>query len=129
VRDQKLYKHLLALRKNPRISAMMAAETVRDNQQKMAHLFDREPTETDLYLTHFLGADDAITFLRSLEHSPGTNAVELFPEAARSNRDIFHLKSSEPRTLDEVYAHFREKFNIQRYGDYEANSSLWLAKN
>ncbi len=129
VRDQKLYKHLLALRKNPRISAMMAAETVRDNQQKLAHLFDREPTETDLYLTHFLGADDAITFLRSLEHSPSANAVEMFPEAARSNHDIFHLKSSEPRTLNEVYAHFGEKFNTQRYGDYEANSSLWLAKN
>ena len=129
VRDQKLYKHLLALRKNPRISAMMAAETVRDNQQKLAHLFNREPTETDLYMTHFLGTDDAITFLRSLEQSPSANAVELFPEAARSNRGIFHSKSSEPRTLNEVYAHFGKKFNTQRYGDYEANSSLWLAKN
>jgi hypothetical protein len=129
MRDQKLYKHLLALRKNPRISAMMAAETVRDNQQKLAHLFNREPTETDLYMTHFLGTDDAITFLRSLEQSPSANAVELFPEAARSNRGIFHPKSSEPRTLNEVYAHFDKKFNSQRYGDYEANSSLWLAKN
>jgi hypothetical protein len=128
VRDQKLYKHLLALRKNPRISAIMAAETVRDSQQNLAHLFDREPTETDLYLTHFLGADDAITFLRSLEHSPSANAVELFPEAARSNHGIFHLKSSEPRTLNELYAHFGKKFNTQRYGDYEANTSLWLAK-
>ena len=129
VHDQKLYKHLLALRMNPRISAMMAAELVRDNQQKLAHLFNREPTETDLYMTHFLGTDDAITFLRSLEQSPSANAVELFPEAARSNRGIFHTKSSEPRTLNEVYAHFGKKFNTQRYGDYEANSSLWLAKN
>ena len=129
MRDQKLYKHLLALRKNPRISAMMAAETVRDNQQKLAYLFNREPTETDLYMTHFLGADDAVTFLLSLEHSPSTNAVELFPEAARSNSSIFHPKSSEPRTLNEVYAYFGKKFNTQRYGDYEANTSLWLAKN
>jgi peptidoglycan hydrolase-like protein with peptidoglycan-binding domain len=129
VRDEKLYQHLLALRTNPRISAMMAAETVLDNQQNLAHLFNREPTETDLYLTHFLGADDAITFLRSLEQSPGANAVELFPEAARSNSDIFHPKSCEPRTLNEVYAYFGEKFNNQHYGDYEANSSLWLATN
>ena len=129
VHDQKLYQHLLALRKNPRISAMMAAETVRDNKLKLTHLFNSEPTETDLYLTHFLGTDDAITFLRSLEQSPSANAVELFPEAARSNRGIFHPKSSEPRTLNEVYTHFGKKFNTQRYGDYEANSSLWLAKN
>ncbi len=127
--DQKLYKHLLALRKNPRISAMMAAEMVRDNQQKLAYYFNRELTETDLYMTHFLGADDAVTFLLSLEHSPSANAVELFPEAARSNRSIFHPKSSEPRTLNEVYTHFGKKFNTQRYGDYEANTSLWLAKN
>lgn len=129
VRDQKLYKHLLALRKNPRISAMMAAETVRDSQQKLAQLFNREPTETDLYMSHFLGDDGAITFLQSLQHSPGANAVELFPEAARSNRSIFHPEAGEPRTLNEVYAHFGKKFNTQRFGDYEANASLWLAKN
>jgi len=129
VRDQALYKHLLALRKNPRISAMMTAETVRESEQKLARLFNREPTETDLYLTHFLGDDGAITFLRSLEQSPSTNAVELFPEAASSNRSIFHSKPGKPSTLNEVYAHFGKKFNNQSYGDYEANSSLWLATN
>jgi hypothetical protein len=121
VRDQALYKHLLALRKNPRISAMMAAETVHDNQQKLAQLFNRAPTETDLYLTHFLGADEAITFLRSLQHSPDMHAMELFPEAASSNRNIFHPQTSEPRTVDEVYALFGEKFTTSRYDDLGAN--------
>jgi peptidoglycan hydrolase-like protein with peptidoglycan-binding domain len=121
VRDKALYEHLLALRKNPRISAMMAAETVHDNQQKLAHLFNRAPTETDLYLTHFLGADEAITFLRSLEQSPETHAMELFPEAASSNRNIFHPKTSKPRTMDEVYAFFGEKFTTSRYDDLGAN--------
>ena len=128
VRNDKLYNHLLELRKNPRISAMMAAETVRDSQQQLAQLLNREPTETDLYMTHFLGADAAITFLTSLEQSPGASAVELFPDAARSNSVIFHQDPDEPRTLDEVYAHFDKKFNTQRYGDYEVNSSFWVAK-
>ncbi len=121
VRDESLYKHLLELRKNPRISAMMAAETVRDNQQKLAHTFDRKPRQTDLYLTHFLGADAAITFLRSLEHSPGTLAEELFPEAANSNHDIFHAETSDPRTVNEVYALFGEKFSTRRYDDFATN--------
>ena len=54
LRDKATYEHLLELRKNPRISAMMAAETSRDNQQKLVYSFNREPTQTDLYLTHFL---------------------------------------------------------------------------
>ena len=115
VRDESMYQHLLALRKNPRLSAMMAAETVRDYQQQLARTLDREPTETDLYLTHFLGPSEAITFLRSLEKSPDTHAVELFPEAARSNHHIFHPRTCEPRTVDEVYALFGEKFSTRRY--------------
>lgn len=115
VRDKALYNHLLALRKNPRISAMLAAETVRDNEQTLALTFEREPTEIDLYLTHFLGADGAITFLRSLEQSPDTHAVDLFPMAASSNRGIFHPESSDPRTIDEIYAYFGAKLSARRY--------------
>ena len=120
VRDESMYQHLLALRKNPRLSAMMAAEMVRDNQQKLAHSFDRELTQTDLYLTHFLGTNAAITFLRSLEQSPDAHAVELFPRAASSNRSIFHPQTCEPRTVDEVYALFGEKFSTRRYDDLAA---------
>ena len=115
VRDEPMYQHLLELRKNPRISAIMAAEMVRDSQQILAYSFDREPTETDLYLTHFLGTDEAITFLQSLEQSPDAHAVELFPRAASSNHDIFHPRTCAPRTVDEVYSHFGEKFSTRRY--------------
>lgn len=121
VRDESLYQHLLALRKNPRLSAIMAAETARDNQQILAYSLDREPTQADLYLTHFLGTDAAIIFLRTLEQSPGAHAVELFPEAAISNHDIFHPQTCEPRTVDEVYALFREKLSSHRYDDFATN--------
>ena len=121
VRDEAMYQHLLALRKNPRISAIMTAEMVRDNQQKLAYSFDREPTQTDLYLTHFLGTDAAITFLRSLEQSPDMFAVELFPRAASSNHNIFHPQACEPRTVDEVYALFGKKFSTSRYDDFDTN--------
>ncbi len=121
VRDESMYQHLLELRKNPRISAMMAAESVLENQQKLAYSFDREPTQTDLYLTHFLGTDAAITFLRSLEQSPDAHAVELFPRAASSNHNIFHPQTCAPRTVDEVYALFGEKFSTRRYDDLAAN--------
>ena len=101
---------------------------IASTNQTLAQLLNRKPTETDLYMSHFLGTDAASTFLTSLQQNPGANAAELYPEAAQSNSDIFHQEPGEPRTLNDVYAYFAEKFNILRYGDYEVNSSLWVAK-
>jgi len=47
--------------------------------------------------------------------------VDIFPEAARSNRDIFHPKTCNPRTVDEVYEFFGEKFSTRRYDEFAAN--------
>ena len=121
VHDKAVYGHLLELRKNPRISSMMAAESVRDNQQRLAYSFDRKPAQADLYLTHFLGADGAIAFLKARDKNPDAFAVDIFPEAARSNSSIFHPKTCDPRTVDEVYELFDEKFNTRRYDDLAAN--------
>jgi hypothetical protein len=115
VRDKAVHQHLLDLRMNPRVSAMMAAETVRDNQQRLTYSFEREPARTDLYLTHFLGHHGAISFLKALNENPDAFAKELFPAAAKSNRNIFHPKVCEPRTVNEVYELFDKKFNTSRY--------------
>jgi hypothetical protein len=121
VRDEALYQHLLDLRKNPRLAAIMAAETVRDHQQKLGQSLDREPSETDLYLAHFLGINNAIAFLQSLKQSPDMNAMKLFPKAARSNQNIFQPSACAPRTVDEVYALLDEKFSTRNYADFATN--------
>ena len=115
VGNKALYQHLLDLRNNPRVSAMMAAETVRDNLRRLTFSFDRKPERTDLYLTHFLGQDGAISFLKALEENPDAFGVELFPAAAKSNQNIFHPKVCEPRTVNEIYQLFGRKFNTSRY--------------
>jgi len=115
VRDKTVYKHLMALRNNPRLSAMMAAESVKDNVQRLTRSFDRTPSEADLYLTHFFGTDGAISFLKALDKTPDAPAVEMFPAAAQSNQDIFHPKTCKPRTVDEVYELFGQKFNSWRF--------------
>lgn len=121
VSDDTLYRHLLDLRKNPRLAAIMAAETVRDHQQRLVQSLNREPSETDLYLAHFLGINNAVTFLQSLKQSPDTHALELFPRAARSNHNIFQPSTCAPRTVDEVYAFLDEKFSNRHYDDNTAN--------
>jgi hypothetical protein len=115
VRDKAVYEHLLELRTNPRVSAMMAAESVKDNLQRLMSSFDRTPSQADLYLTHFLGTDGAISFLKALDETPDALAVDMFPAAAQSNQDIFHPKTCRPRTVDEVYALFGQKFSTSQY--------------
>jgi hypothetical protein len=115
VRDEAVYEHLLELRMNPRVSAMMAAETVRDNMQRLTFSFDREPARTDLYLMHFLGHEGAISFLKALDENPDAYAKELFPAAARSNRNIFHPTVCAPRTVNEVYEFFAKKFDTPHF--------------
>jgi Transglycosylase SLT domain/Putative peptidoglycan binding domain len=115
VRDKAAYQHLMELRDNPRVSAMMAAESVKENVQRLTRSFDRTPSEADLYLTHFFGTDGAISFLKALDKTPDAFAVDMFPAAAQSNQDIFHPKTCKPRTVDEVYELFGQKFNTRHY--------------
>ena len=119
--DQAVYQHLLDLRKNPRVSAMMAAESVRDNVMKLSYHFDREPGRTELYLSHFLGPDGAVSFLKALNETPDSFAADIFPTAAASNESIFHPKTCKPRTVNEVYEVFSEKFDTARYEHWSLN--------
>jgi len=98
----------LALRDNPSLSASMAAEYTRDNQQTLEAALGREVGSTDLYLAHFLGAQGATKFLSTMDRNPSARADALFPEAARANRSIFYA-NGRPRTVSEIYDRFSAK--------------------
>jgi peptidoglycan hydrolase-like protein with peptidoglycan-binding domain len=119
--DQNVYRHLLDLRKNPRVSAMMAAESVRDNVSKLSGHFDQEPGRTELYLSHFLGPDGAVSFLKALNETPDSFAADIFPTAAASNKSIFHPQTCKPRTVNEVYEMFSQKFDTTRFEHWGVN--------
>lgn len=121
IADQAVYDHLLDLRDNPRVAAMMAAESVKDNLTRLSSHFDQEPKRTDLYLTHFLGPDGAVSFLRALNETPDNFAADLFPSAAATNQSIFHPSTCKPRTVNEVYEVFSRKFDTARYEDWGLN--------
>jgi hypothetical protein len=102
VRDP-LQLEVLALRLNPRLSTLMATENIKRNLWIMTDKTGRKPGRTDLYLSHYLGTDGAVTFLKALDERPDAIAG-----------DIFRL-----RTLAEVYRWFDRKFDTGRY--YERN--------
>ena len=117
IQDPQISRHVLDLRFNPRISALLAAQYVRKNMMRLLFTLDRIPARADLYLTHFLGASGAISFLKALDEDPDRIAGEIFPRAAKRNQKIFLTSTSKPRTVAEVYEVFTRKFNTSRYED------------
>ena len=113
-----LQQEVLALRLNPRLSTLLAAETIKRNLQVLSELTGREPGRTELYLSHFLGTADAVMFLRAFDEEPTAIAAELFPEAAVRNPGVFQNRQQQPRSVAAVYRWFDSKFNTARYDDH-----------
>lgn len=100
----------LALRNDPAIASLMAAEHMADNAALLESKLGREAAPTDLYLAHFLGAGGAVEFLKGLAANPNASAASAFPAAARANRSIF-FASGAPRSLQQVHDLFAARLN------------------
>jgi hypothetical protein len=86
----------LALRFDPRLSALLAGALTADNADVLANRLGRVPTDGELYAAHVLGAGGAAQLARAAQKSPETSAVELFPAAARANHALFHDELGKP---------------------------------
>jgi predicted nucleic acid-binding Zn-ribbon protein len=117
IHDLELHRQVLDLRFNPALSALLAAEKVRDGKRRLSGKLEREPGRADLYLTHFFGMTGALSFLEALAKSPDRVAGEIFPGPARRNRNIFQRSNRTLRTVAEVYRLLERKFNTSRYED------------
>ncbi|MET4697650.1 hypothetical protein ABIE65_000661 [Constrictibacter sp. MBR-5] len=106
--DGKTRREILELRKDPKLSALMAAEYARDNKEALQKSVGGEIGDTELYLAHFLGAGGAKRFLSAMRRNPNQIAAQVMPEAAHANRNVFYGKSG-ARTLAQVYDRFTEK--------------------
>ena len=100
---------ILALRNNPEVASLMAAEHAGDNKEVLEGTLGREATGTDLYMAHFLGLGGAKQFLRAMQSNPDKSAASLFPGAARANRGVFFERDGSARSLSDVYQRFASK--------------------
>jgi hypothetical protein len=99
--DPALRGQIMALRYDPDVSALMAAELARDNSAELSGFLGREPDSTELYLAHFLGAAGARGFLGALQSTPQASAAALFPKPAAANQAIF-FDGGRARSVAEV---------------------------
>ena len=101
---------ILGLRKDPQVSAEMAGELDKDNAASLTQNVGGKIGSTELYLAHFLGSGGASAFINQMRSNPSTQAASVLPTAAAANPSVFYSKSGEPRSLQEIYQHFAQKF-------------------
>lgn len=106
-------KEVLALRKNPELCSLMAAEMAADNKDYLEKCTGQTAGSTELYMAHFMGPAGASKFLNAMNKNPDANAAALFPDAAAANKNVFYDKSGHAKSLGDVYAQFDKKFTIE----------------
>ncbi len=108
----KSMKEILNMRNDPETSSFMAAAFASENEKFLNNNWGGKVGATELYFAHFMGASGAASFLKARDENPIQNAADLFPRAARANRNVFYNPNTgKSRTLEEVYSFFDKKFN------------------
>ncbi len=109
-------RHVLALRFNPRLSAIMAAERLGAERAALEAMLGRPAGPTDLYLTHLLGPAGGRRFLTELGRGPARPATEVLgAESIAANRGVFFDRSTgRALSLAEVQAAVGRMLALQR---------------
>jgi hypothetical protein len=113
---------ILDLRREPYISALLAAEMLKRDANRIARRIGRELTPGETYLAHFLGPDDAERFMEKVVGEPDSIAADLLPKPARANKPIFFAsvgRKQKGRSIAEVHQKFQAMMDtrLDRYRD------------
>jgi hypothetical protein len=122
---------ILELRRDPYLSALLAAEMLKRDRARIAKRIGRDITDGETYLAHFLGPDDAEKFLEKVDGQPSAAAVQLLPKPARANRSIFYARAGrklKSLSVAEVHGKFQKMMGLRfdRYRNVHqvANAAL-----
>jgi hypothetical protein len=114
VSDPAMRAAILRLRNDPQASAMLAGALTRNNAALVSANIGRQPSNGELYIAHFLGADGAGKLINAASGRPQTSAAAMFPNAAAANRNIFYDHSGRARSVGEVYGKLTSLFDTAR---------------
>lgn len=111
VLDEAAELEMLALRRDPDISAKFAAAFAGDNANTLATSLGRDASPAELYIAHFLGAWGATALVTTAEQDPTKPAVDVLPAAANANKTVFFQASGLARTAAGVISWLKDKFS------------------
>jgi hypothetical protein len=101
VTDSVARQRILDLRTDPKAASAMAAALASDNRSSLRGSLGREPSNSEVYMAHFLGARGAADMFSADQTRGSTMAADLLPAAANANRSVFY-DGGRARTVTEV---------------------------
>ena len=104
VDDPFMRRSIMKLRDDPDAASSMAAALTQSNSFKLTGLLGRRPSDSELYMAHFMGVGGAAKLIANAEDNPQAVGARLFPNAASANRSIFYAKDGRARSVSEVYS-------------------------
>ncbi len=104
VDDPMMKRSIMKLRDDPEAASSMAAALTQSNSFKLTGLLGRRPSDSELYMAHFMGVGGAAKLIANAEDNPQAVGARLFPNAASANRSIFYAKDGRARSVSEVYS-------------------------
>jgi hypothetical protein len=128
VNDPVKLAHILGLRRNPYVSALMAAEMMQRDKTKIEKRLGRKLSRSEFYLSHFFGVDSASRFIALVDDTPKKSAKSEFPAAARSNKSLFFAKDGKKTrqlSVSEVYGKIDDMIDkrLNRYEDVSSRAT------
>jgi hypothetical protein len=114
VENPALRNEIMQLRKDPAANAMMGGAFTQQNAAVMAGRLGRMPTESELYIGHFLGPYAGAQAIALAQSYPNASAAEIFPAAAQVNRPIFYDSRGYPRSIAGVCGELTRRYQAAR---------------
>lgn len=94
---------ILALRNDPKVSALMAGESANETRSQLESRLGRDVCGGELYAAHFMGPGSACRMIELNAGNPSASAAAAFPAAAEANRSVFYRPDGSAKTVREVY--------------------------
>src|SRR5438046_8417028 len=104
INDPSMRASIMKLRDDPDAASSMAAVLTQSNSFKLTGKIGRRPSDSELYMAHFMGVGGAAKLISNAEDNPNASAARLIPNAAAANRSIFYDRSGQPRSVSGVYS-------------------------
>jgi hypothetical protein len=127
VEDTALHDEMMKLRKDPAANATMGGVITQQNAAVLAKRIGRKPTEGELYVAHFFGPHAAARVLQLAASEPSSDAVALFPEAARANRSVFYDRQGNARTIAGVRDELVRRYQVAKAQTVPATAPTTVA--
>jgi Transglycosylase SLT domain len=111
IADPTARKAIMKLRDDPTVASAMAAALTQSNSFRLTGMIGRRPSDSELYMAHFMGVGGAAKLIANAEDNPQASAARLFPNAAAANRSIFYDRASgRARSVSEVYSVLQQRY-------------------